>query len=141
MGSAPIAVCAYMTATAVSATVSVLRTARNAGRRREVDLSPDVLQAPLRGQAPSLPSLLRVAGMSEMDPMTLSAFERQLLQENRALREEVRAIRVRPIPNSDDPGLQIFQALMEDARDRGEVRLEVRIIEDVEIAWRAGPTP
>lgn len=56
----------------------------------------------------------------------LTPFEERLIEENRLLRDQVRAIQVRSIPDSDRPGWDVWRALMEDLRAEGRVRVAVR---------------
>lgn len=66
---------------------------------------------------------------------TLTPFERHLCDENRALREEVRAIHAREMPDGGGPEHELWRAIMEDARDRGDVRIEVRYVHEIQIEW------
>lgn len=67
---------------------------------------------------------------------------RMLSDENKRLREELAAVVVRPTPEDlDCPGYETWRALMEDARERGEVRLEVREQYIIALDWEPVTTP
>lgn len=66
---------------------------------------------------------------------TLTDYERHLSEQVAILREQVRVISTRPMPDLSDPGYVVFQALMEDARERGEVRLRVRETTLLQVEW------
>lgn len=53
-------------------------------------------------------------------------FENRLLRQVDELRDIVRDVVIRPLPPDDSPGYEIWSALMEDLREEGVVRLEVR---------------
>lgn len=50
----------------------------------------------------------------------------KLLKENRELRDQVRELRIVSLPDSDDPGYQLWKALMEDLRDEGLANLTIK---------------
>lgn len=60
---------------------------------------------------------------------------RFLADENRRLRDELAAVVIRPIPENDVPGAEVWRALMEDLRDEGKVCLHVRHQEIISIDW------
>jgi hypothetical protein len=65
----------------------------------------------------------------------LTPYERHLDEWVKRLRGEVSAINTRPIWNVDSPGHEVWRALMEDARERGEVRLSVRTETYMTVEW------
>lgn len=50
----------------------------------------------------------------------------KLLKENRELSQRVHELKIMPLPASDDPGYQLWKALMEDLREEGLAHLTIK---------------